>query len=176
MHAMPEALKIVLLSLSAAIVYGVLHDQVTAHLCVEYFTVAHPMIIPTTSPFLLAMFWGVFATWWVGLSLGVGLAVAARVGPAPRLGVAELAWPILMSMLLTGAAALLAGAGGAALMARGSVSLSGWLAETIPADRHVAFIADAMAHRMSYAAGGLGGLALICFTVWKRLSRRRAAR
>jgi hypothetical protein len=173
---MPEALKIVLLSLSAAIIYGVLHDQVTAHLCVEYFTVAHPMIMPTTSPFLLAMFWGVFATWWVGLSLGIGLAIAARLGPAPRVSAGELARPILILMLLSGTAALLAGIAGAALMSRGSVSLSGWLAETIPADRHIAFFADAMAHRTSYAAGGLGGLALIGLTVWKRLSRRRAGR
>jgi hypothetical protein len=122
------------------------------------------------------MFWGVFATWWVGLSLGIGLAMAARLGPAPRVSAGELARPILILMLLSGTAALLAGIAGAALMSRGSVSLSGWLAETIPADRHIAFFADAMAHRTSYAAGGLGGLALIGLTVWKRLSRRRAGR
>ncbi len=174
MRDLPEALKIVLVSMAASIVYGVLHDQVTAHLCVEYFTVAHPMIVPTSSPFLLAMFWGVFATWWVGLSLGAGLALAARLGPAPRVSAGELAYPILVLMILSGVAALLAGYSGYAWMAQGEVTLSGWFASVIPPERHAAFFADAMAHRTSYAAGGLGGLVLIGLTLWKRVSRRRA--
>jgi hypothetical protein len=32
---------IVLLCVLAAVVYGVLHDQVTARICVEYFTIGH---------------------------------------------------------------------------------------------------------------------------------------
>ena len=61
--------------------YGVAHDLVTAHLSVEYFTVAHPPI-GTDDPFLLALVWGVLATWWVGVLLGVPLAAAARLGRA----------------------------------------------------------------------------------------------
>jgi hypothetical protein len=174
MRDWPEALKIVLFSVAAAGIYGILHDQVTAHLCVEYFTVAHPMIIPTHSPFLLAMFWGIFATWWVGLSLGAGLALAARLGPAPRVSASELALPVLMLMILCGIAALLAGMVGARLMTHGLVTLNGWYADVIPAERHVAFFADASAHLTSYAAGGIGGLVLISLTIWKRL--RAAAR
>jgi hypothetical protein len=57
-----ETLKIVGFAALAAIVYGIGHDQVTAHLCVEYFTIGHPPIFPTASPFLLALGWGVIAT------------------------------------------------------------------------------------------------------------------
>jgi hypothetical protein len=35
-----ESLKIVLLCVGAAVTYGVLHDQVTARVCVEYFPIA----------------------------------------------------------------------------------------------------------------------------------------
>ena len=79
-----EALKIVLFATLAAVCYGILHDQVTAHLCVEYFTIAHPPVFPTESPFWLAIGWGIIATWWVGLRLGVLLAVAARFGAKPE--------------------------------------------------------------------------------------------
>lgn len=40
-----EALRIVALSVLAAVTYGVLHDQVTARMCLEYFTVAHPDVV-----------------------------------------------------------------------------------------------------------------------------------
>ena len=67
---MMEFAKIVLLSVLAAVGYGIAHDSVTAHVCVEYFSVAHPPIFGGThSPILLALGWGVIATWWVGLPL-----------------------------------------------------------------------------------------------------------
>ena len=42
-----ECLKILLLSLAAVVGYGVLHDQVTARVCPEYFTVGHPPVFGT---------------------------------------------------------------------------------------------------------------------------------
>ena len=85
-----ETIKIVAFATAAAIVYGILHDQVTAHVCVEYFTIAHPPVFPTESPFLLAIGWGVIATWWVGMPLGILLAATARIGRRPKLGLSEL--------------------------------------------------------------------------------------
>ena len=66
-----ESLKIVLLCILSAILYGILQDQVTARVCVEYFTIGHPPVFNTESPTLLALGWGVIATWWVGLLLGI---------------------------------------------------------------------------------------------------------
>lgn len=57
---------IVLFSIAAAIFYGIAHDQITARVCVEYFTIGHLPVFKTTSPTLLALGWGVLATWWLG--------------------------------------------------------------------------------------------------------------
>jgi len=73
--AFMEMVKIVLLCIVSAVVYGILHDQVTARACVEYFTIGHPPVFKTDSPTLLALGWGVIATWWVGLLLGIPAAL-----------------------------------------------------------------------------------------------------
>ena len=155
-----EALKIVLFSMAAAIVYGILHDMVTAHLCVEYFTIFHPRLIPTESPVLLALFWGVFATWWVGLFLGAALALAARAGPAPKLCLRDLWRQIVLLMVVSALCALLAGVATAASLTDDYLS------------RTCAAVADA--HLISYAAGGVGGLLLIGLTIWRRVRKPAA--
>src|SRR4029077_1503393 len=81
---MIENLKIILLCVAAAIAYGVAHDQITARVCLEYFTVFHPPVFATQSPTALALGWGVIATWWCGLLLGLLLALAARSGSRPK--------------------------------------------------------------------------------------------
>ena len=117
-----EFLKIVLLAVLAAVVYGIVHDQITARVCVEYFTVAHPPVFHTDSPTLLGLGWGVIATWWVGFILGVPAAALARWGKAPKLAAKDLIGP--MGVLL-GAMALCAlvaaGTGGPTLQACSSV-------------------------------------------------------
>jgi hypothetical protein len=170
-----EGFRIVLFAILAAVGYGILHDQVTAHLCVEYFTVAHPPVFPTESPFLLALGWGVIATWWVGLALGTGLAATARIGSLPKLGLAELRRPIFLLMLFSAIAALAAGLLGALLFATGIVPLSAEWASVIPPGKHAAFAAAAWAHGASYAAGGLGGLLLMGLAVRRRVRLARCA-
>ena len=63
-----QSLKIILLCMASAVIYGICHDQVTTRVCVEYFTVGHAPIFHTESPTLLAFAWGTTATWWVGRS------------------------------------------------------------------------------------------------------------
>jgi hypothetical protein len=58
-----HGIAIVVLCIASAVIYGILHDQVTARFCVEYFTVGHPPVFDTTSPTLLGVGWGVIATW-----------------------------------------------------------------------------------------------------------------
>src|SRR5262249_24259868 len=79
-----QSLAIVLTCVLAAVAYGIAHDQVTARVCVEYFTVGHPPVFATDDPTWLGIGWGVIATWWVGLLLGVPLAVVARVRSRPK--------------------------------------------------------------------------------------------
>jgi phosphotransferase system glucose/maltose/N-acetylglucosamine-specific IIC component len=70
------ALQIVCLSTWAAIVYGILHDQVTVRVCLEYFTVGHVPIFGDQPPTILAILWGTTASWWMGAFLGIFLALA----------------------------------------------------------------------------------------------------
>ncbi len=155
-----EFLKIWLLSIVAAVTYGIFHDQVTARVCVEYFSVAHPMILPLTSPTLLGLEWGILATWWVGCGLGVLLASSARLGSLPSLGVRDLYQPIEMLLLSMACGALVAGVAGFLLTKTNVISLQGPLAVSIPQSKHARFMADAWAHLASYFIGGCGGLIL----------------
>ncbi|WP_422055925.1 hypothetical protein [Sphingomonas sp.] len=170
-----ESLKIILFAIVAAVFYGVLHDQVTAHLCVEYFTIGHPPIFATDSPFLLALGWGVIATWWIGLILGLLLAMAARLGRAPKLNVSDVRAGIIRLMLISAGGAAVGGVVGAFLAAQKVIWLIGELADRVPDDRHVAFLAVGFAHSVSYGIGGLGGMVL-CVWTWRRRQRAAATR
>lgn len=162
-----EFSKIVGLCLLAAVGYGIAHDMVTAHLCVEYFTVAHPFVFPSDSPIDMALIWGVLATWWVGLGLGLLLAVAARAGGRPGLTARELVRPLGRLLLVMAGAAAGSWLVGFGLGQAGWLEMSPWLAERIPATRHALFFGDALAHLASYAVALFGGLFLIGST-WRR--------
>ena len=165
-----EALKIIALSVFAAVLYGIAHDQITARICVEYFTIGHPPIFATDSPTLLALGWGVVATWWVGVLLGLLLAFASLRGPRPRKTARELVAPIGKLLACMGAAAFVAGWIGFFAAKSGWVVLLEPMASRVPHDRHVAFVANLWAHSASYLAGFVGGCALANRT-WKSRSR-----
>jgi hypothetical protein len=157
---------IILLSIAAAVVYGIVRDQVTARICVEYFTIGHPTIFDTKSPTLLGLGWGIIATWWVGLILGVPLAVAARCGRRPVFTVRRLVRPLIGLLGCMACTAIIAGVVGYLAASAGVVILFEPLASRVPADRHVAFLTDLWAHCASYGSGFLGGLILIRW-VWR---------
>jgi hypothetical protein len=149
-----------------SIVYGIAHDQVTARVCVEYFTIGHRPVFDTDSPTLLGIGWGILATWWVGLILGLGLALAARIGRRPKRHVLSLVVPIALLMAFTACAALAAGVAGYCLASLDLLKLSGALASDVPRHRHVVFLADLWAHTASHLVGAAGGLIIIVQT-WR---------
>ena len=161
-----QAAAIVVMCVLAACGYGIIHDQITARICIEYFTVGHPPIFarPVTSPTVIGFAWGIIATWWVGVGLGIPLAIAARAGKRTKRSVRDLIRPIAVLLGIMAVLALLAGIVGALLASAGWVTLRGPLAESVPADNHVAFLADAFAHSISYLAGAVGGLVIIART------------
>ncbi len=163
-----QALAIITLSVLAAVVYGILHDQVTARICLEYFTIGHPRLIDSESPTVLGLFWGVVATWWVGLPLGVGLAICARYGKRPKLAVSDLLQPVRRLLIGMFVVATLGGIVGFLTARAGLFQLVEPLASRVPADRHVAFLTCGWAHSASYLAGMVGGVAL-----WAKTWRRR---
>ncbi len=161
--------RIILLSIAAAIVYGILHDQVTARICIEYFTLAHPHRIDTTSPTLVAFYWGAAATWWVGALLGIPLAIVARAGTRPPMTAAQLVRPIGILLVCMAVAALISGAAGYFLTVNGVISIGYWK-YVIPDAAHGRFMADLYSHCASYASGFFGGVILIAWT-WRRRGR-----
>ncbi|MGC9367543.1 MAG: hypothetical protein ACP5FK_10960 [bacterium] len=58
-----EFFKIVVFMVVIAVGFGIIHDLVTAHVCVEYFSIAHPPVISGGLPIFYALVWGVIATW-----------------------------------------------------------------------------------------------------------------
>lgn len=168
------SLQIILLALGAAIAYGIIHDQVTARVCVEFFTLWHPPLLGPSppSPTLLGLAWGVLATWWVGLGLGVLLALAARAGPWPPRDARSLLRPVALLLLACGALAALAGTTAYLLAEAGRIRLLGPLAAKLPPARHAAFLADLWAHLASCGAGFLGGTLIALLTL---RARARAA-
>src|SRR5262245_25077785 len=166
-----QSLAIVLTCVLAAVAYGIAHDQVTARVCVEYFTVGHPPLFGTDDPTLLGIGWGVIATWWVGLLLGVPLAVVARAGSRPKRSVGSLLPPIVCLLAVMAVCALAAGVVGWFLARSGVIFLAGPLAHNLPAERHMPFLADAWAHSASYFVGVVGGI-VVLVRVWR--SRGRA--
>jgi hypothetical protein len=166
-----RSIAIVLLCIVAAILYGIAHDNVTARVCVEYFTIGHPPLIPSESPTALAFAWGVVATWWVGLILGIPLAIVARAGSRPKLAARDLVRPIGILFVATACASLVAGIAGNVMARAGAVWLVEPLASAIPRAKHVAFLTDLWAHLCAYACGFLGGI-IICIWAWRERARR----
>src|SRR5215831_9649129 len=141
-----EALKIAVTCVTAAVLYGIIHDQFTARICVEYFTIFHPPIFRTQSPTLLGIGWGILATWWVGVFFAVPMILAARAGSRPALRAAD---------LLPSIACVLFGLTGYVL-ARNGVLATDWLTFTASPALRFRFMADWWAHTASYGTAFVG--------------------
>ena len=165
---MIETLKIILLCIAAAILYGIIHDQFTARICIEYFTIFHPPVFPTQSPTLLGIGWGIIATWWMGAFLGTLLAIAARAGSRPVLSATQLVRPIGKLLVLMAATATLFGFAGFVSARYGIISSPPWLASQLSIPAQSRFMADWWAHTSSYVSGAAGGIVLCVMTYRKR--------
>lgn len=155
--------SIIALSIGAAVFYGVIHDQITARLCLEYFTIAHPPVINSNSPTVQGLVWGVIATWWVGLLLGVPLAIVARTGEAPPWDVKPILRPMAILLGVMALCAFVAGLIGFTLAARGIISIGAGWADEISPQQHIRFVTVAWAHNASYLSGFVGGMVLIIY-------------
>jgi hypothetical protein len=166
-----EVAKIVLLGIVAAIVYGIAHDLVTANLSLEYFTDYHPIIVQTHSPIVLALVWGLVATWWAGAFLGTILALSSQAGPWPRIGWRRLLGPVSKLLAVMAGCATCAGIAG---------YIEGqWIADHVLEgfpEHPLMVSAVYCAHSASYAAGFLGSVTLAVWVVSKRTALAEAER
>ena len=157
-------LQFVVLGIVAACVYGIVHDQVTARVCVEYFTLGHAPLFATESPTLLGIGWGVVASWWGGAILGLGLAAAARSGNRPKVDANEMVRPVFCLLVVMATSAILAGISGYWLAITGRIQLTGRIALDVPSEKHPYFLADMWAQATwsdswgaGYSLSGFGG-------------------
>jgi hypothetical protein len=156
-----------------AVLYGLVHDQITARVCQEYFTLGHntPRFVPR-SPTALGLYWGVVATWWLGTLVGVPLAAAMRLGKLPVLDTHWLI-PRLIRLLLVMLGVALAGLALALFADLAGVLPAGWKALVpggVPQEKAGRFVAALVAHNLSYGLGFLGGVQLWVLAL---LTRRR---
>lgn len=163
-----EPAKIVLLAMAGAILYGIAHDQITIRICPEYFTVAHPPLFRSGSLTLIALGWGVAATWWAGLAAGVAFALAARAGSLAKLTWRRFVRPAAVLLLVMAIVATLAGFAGHWMASTGRIaSVQAW-GLMIPVEKQANFMADVFTHACSYLAGGLGSLVIALAIAWQR--------
>ena len=166
---------IVLLCIGAAIIYGICHDQITARVCIEYFSVFHstkvlPPGMNSDSPTQQGFFWGVFATWWMGLFIGIPLSIVARIGTARPLPVRALLRPIGVLLGTMAICAFLAGLVGYVLSADSQQMMTHFprIARRIPQSHQRGFLADYFAHNASYLIGAAGGFVLMLYSATQR--------
>lgn len=160
--------RIVFLTIASAVLYGLIHDQVTARICIEYFTVGHPRMIASEDPTVLGLYWGIAATWWAGLMIGIPLGLSARIGRWPKLTGRKLLPGIVVLLVTMATMATITGT--LAGTARNDMlrQIAPEFAEQISPDRHHLFLADMVAHSTSYLVGFVGGIVLISVTIVKR--------
>jgi hypothetical protein len=168
--------KIILISVGAAMAYGIIHDQITARLCIEYFTLAHPPLFPVSSTTLLALCWGVAATFGIGLVLGFLLAKVSQSPGLPAIPIPSLYRPLLVLVAVTAVAATIAGYVGFVLSQHSVILLPELLPDDwvglLPRSQRDRFMAVWFAHGASNLFGLVGGAVLI-LRIWHRRQRPR---
>lgn len=155
-----QFLTIVLGATLLACLLGICLDLVTANIAVEYFSVHHPRILETENPWILALFWGIAASWWFGAGSGLIVASINSRRQQPLMPLRILSWMTIACVVLwtTMIAILLT-----VLSASNSVPAQE-RTETFESDRRL--VAVAMAHQFEYLIGAIA-LAVVCFMTWK---------
>jgi hypothetical protein len=143
-------LRIVAVCVATTIAYGVLQDQVSARLCPEYFTVAHPPIEGLTDPTLVGLAWGFLGSWWGGLMMGGAVGLTATLGSRPVLTARDLPGPLLVAMVAVALGTLIAGGAGFHNGRLANIAVGEPFASRIPPERHLVFFSVACAHFGTY--------------------------
>lgn len=157
-------LTIVFGAIGLACLLGIALDLVTANVAVEYFSVHHPRIVPTDNPWVLALVWGVAASWWFGAIAGVVMATINHRRQYPLEPWRILKWTLIACVVMWVAMISILG---------GVMTIS----STIPVEKRPAnfefarrLIAVAMAHQYEYALGAVAGVVIAIMT-WRAKPR-----
>ncbi len=166
---MKQTALIILLCMAASMLFGILHNQFSVRVNLEYFTIGHKALIRSTSPTLMGIAWGIHPNWWVGFAMGVLLSIVGRAGKWPKRDARSFLKPLLILFVIAGIASATAGIFGYKLANNGTLALYEPLSSLVPASGHSSYIAALWMHTASYTAGTMGGLILALFVFTGRI-------
>lgn len=153
-----ECVKIVFLCIIASVVYGTVHDQITVRLCPAYFTewYFHAEVFQHPNLTVVGLFWGIVATWWVGLILGVPIAIVSIYGAVEWWTWRRSVKPLVLLIISLWITAAIGYWTSILLSFRADSEALGYFPET---DQDLLrFSSVLVAHNVSYVAGAIGGL------------------
>lgn len=174
--------KILGLTIGSSAAYGILHDQVTARICLEYFSkgfhetmvkgwrdtgligATKTTLLTTQSPTKMACIWGVIATLVVGVLSGTLLSIASRFGEKDKYKAKNLKKPMALVMAATGACSALALCFPVPPSWIDPKNIQG-----VPSEKLTAFCRCASAHNVAYAVGAIGTISTALFILHQRL-------
>ncbi len=157
-------LKVLVGTTLLACALGVALDLVTANVAVEYFSVHHPPVVDSDSPWVQALVWGVIASWWFGAICGAVLAWINHRRPEPLAPKRILRWVAVACVVLW---VLMIGVVVGVYVFAGVIPEQD-RGETFEHDRRL--MAVALAHQTEYV---LGGAAVVVVGVMTWLAGRR---
>lgn len=160
-------LVIVLGAIGFACLLGIALDLVTANVAVEYFTVHHPRIVASDNPWVLAIVWGIAASWWFGAIAGAVVATVNQRRPEPLPPLRILKWTFFACVVLW---LIMIGILLAALALSNLIPLE-QRRPTFESDRRL--IAVALAHQSEYVLGAIAGL-IIAVMTWRAKTKSNA--
>jgi len=166
---MKQVMLIIVLCVFSSVLFGVLHNQVSARVSPEYFTIGHRALIHSTSPTLMGIAWGIYSTWWVGLILGVLLSAAGRMGNWEKRSALSLFKPVAVLLCICGASSLAFGFAGYRLSVSGAIPFLKQMGMAIRPEDQPRFIAALWMHTASYTAAAMGGLILALHVFMQRI-------
>ncbi len=136
-------------------VLGIAVDLVTANVAVEYFTIHHPHVVDSDSPWVMALVWGVGASWWFGLIAALLLwwVNLRRAEPLPGKGILRMTVPALILIWLIMMAIM------SSVFAVAGTIPESKRRPTFESDRRLMSVA--LAHASEYVLGGIVTIVLM---------------
>jgi len=163
---------IVILAVAMAVAFGIAHNLITVQISPANFTVGHARIVPTDSPVLLAIAWGMVTPLVAGLIVGVPLSIVATAGSKPQLATAQLVLPIAALCMAMAVGSVVGGAVGYARARSGSHGVPESLVRRVPLPELVRFASIRTAHTWAHRAGFVGGVVLWLYAWRVRQAQR----
>lgn len=180
-----ESSKIFGLAVGSVFAYGILNDQITARICLEYFTKGfhESMLLGWTGPILstvrnmllaykgsatiVGIIWGVIATFSIAIIAGIVITFFSRLLKWPKLNVSDLKYPMMNAMGITGIGALAGGIVGYHKAAVHGVARM-WANANVASGNLVGWQVCAYAHSAAYLVGPIAIVGLCAWIVYRR--------